>query len=200
MKLKKQASPYYQCIAIGASAGGLDALLPIVEVLPAEYPVPMVLVLHLHPHSHNNFLIRHIGEKCALQVKEADEKEEIKSGYLYVSPANYHLQIEQDRTFSLSIDEKICYSRPSIDVFFQTAAEVFGSRMICIALSGANHDGMQGAAAVRKSGGVVVAQAPESAESAVMPAAVIQATKTGHVMTPEQIGAFLVKAAVKQFK
>jgi len=169
----------------------LTALLPW---LPENYPFPVIIVLHLHP-LQDRYFLEHIGKSCNLPVKEADEKESIRAGYVYFAPPNYHLLIENDRIFSLSIDEKVNYSRPSIDVLFESAASVYGSGLVAVILTGANNDGAEGLRMVKEKGGLAIVQDPQSAENAYMPAAALQAVKPDFVLGLEAIGRWLANLA-----
>src|SRR5205814_2345259 len=114
----------HQIIVIGASAGGLHALIPLLEPLPADYPIPIIIIQH-RAKDQKELLEEVLQQKCKITIKQADEKEKIKTGFVYIAPPGYHLLVEQDQTFSLSSDERALFSRPSIDILFETAAEVF---------------------------------------------------------------------------
>jgi two-component system chemotaxis response regulator CheB len=129
-----------KAIVAGASAGGITAITSLLKYLPAGYELPMIIVLHQSPHS-GSFWINNLNDRCQLQVKEAEEKEIIQKGNVYLAPPNYHLLIEKNRTFSLSVEEKVNFSRPSIDVLFETAADAFKDTLIGILLTGASRDG-----------------------------------------------------------
>jgi two-component system chemotaxis response regulator CheB len=126
-------------------------------------------------------------------VKEAEEKEPIRTGYVYFAPPNYHLLIEDDLTFALSIDAKVNYSRPSIDVLFESAVHVYGSQVVAIILTGANNDGAQGIRLVKAQGGLAIVQDPQTADSPFMPKAALEATPVDGVLSPREIGRFLLK-------
>ena len=130
----------YELIVIGSSAGALDALSELLPFFPANYPLPIVVVQHLHP-LQDVYFIKHYAQKCALPVKNAEEKEPIKPGVVYFASPNYHLLIEDDRTFSLSVDEKVNFSTPSTDVLFESAVDVYAQKIIGVILTGANQDG-----------------------------------------------------------
>ena len=117
----------------------------------------------------DDYLAFSLNESCQLVVKEAEEKDPIKPGYVYIAPANYHLLVEGDQTLSLSVDAKVCYSRPSIDVLFETAAEVYRSDLVGVILTGASDDGTSGLKRIKEQGGLTIAQDPATAEYAVMP-------------------------------
>jgi two-component system chemotaxis response regulator CheB len=182
----------YQVIVIGGSAGAMMALVELLPDFPADFPVPIVIAVHLHPRQDNAHIER-LAEHCALRVKEADEKESIQAGAIYLAPPNYHLLIENDRTFSLSIDERVNYARPSIDVLFETAAHVYGPQTIGVVLTGANNDGANGLRLIKERGGLAIVQDPRMAESAFMPRAALETTPVDHVLAVPEIGKMLVK-------
>jgi two-component system chemotaxis response regulator CheB len=181
----------YKAVVMGGSWGGMNAAVEILKYLPADYPLPIVLVLHRLKGviSELPALIR---KKTYVQIKEADEKEKMQPGTVYIAPADYHLLIEQDQTFSLDVSEAILFSRPSIDVTFESAAEVFGKKLIGIVLSGASKDGSQGLYAICKAGGQAIVQDPRQAEVTTMPQAAIEAVKRAKVMTLDEIAAYLL--------
>lgn len=181
-------------IVIGGSAGAMKALTSLLPYFPKAYPLPVIVVLHLHPRQDRYFL-EHFNKLCVLNIKEADEKENIQEGYVYFAPPNYHLLIENDKTFSLSNDEKVNYCRPSIDVFFESAANVYGSRLAAILLTGANNDGAEGLRLIKEKGGLVIVQDPQSAESPYMPEAALQIVKPDFVFGLAEIGRWLVESA-----
>lgn len=177
---------------IGTSAGGLFALSYLVEQLPAEYPYPVIIVQH-RMNDQQELLEELLQVKCKLPVKQADEKETIEKGIVYLAPPGYHLLIESDRTFSLSVDKPVSYSRPSVDVLFETAALVYREGLIGIILTGANKDGAAGITAVGKYGGLTVAQHPDEAQFPSMPAAAIATGSVRRICTLKEIGNFLLK-------
>lgn len=182
----------YEAVVIGASAGGMEALKKLLTVLPKSLAAPIVIVQHLSPHS-DNYLTRRLDELCKIHVKEADEKEKIIAGTAYIAPPNYHLLIEQDKTLSLSADVKVNFSRPSIDVLFDSAAEVFRKGLIGIILTGANNDGSKGLKTIRNFGGLAIVQEPESAEVKAMPRAAIEAAGADFILTIDQISNKLIE-------
>ena len=137
----------------------------------------------------------HYSGGSALTVKDADEKEAIRPGFVYFAPPNYHLLIETDHTFGLSIDPKVNYSRPSIDVLFESAANVYGPRLIAILLTGANNDGAKGLRLIKEKGGLVIVQDPRSAEFPFMPEAALQAVKPDFVLGLAELGRWLAELA-----
>lgn len=184
----------YQAIVIGASAGGTFALQKILPFLPVNFPLPIVVAQHLHPLQDGAAIIHYAGGS-ALTVKDADEKESIRAGFVYFAPPNYHLLIEDDRTFSLSIDSKIHFTRPSVDVLFESAADAYGSGLIGIVLSGANQDGAAGLLRIKQRGGLTIAQDPQDAEISYMPKAAIEVANPDHILKAEEMPALLVRLA-----
>jgi len=182
----------YQAVVGGVSAGGMAALKSILACLPADFAPALVIVQHMHPRQ-GDFLVGHLNTICRLPVKEAEEKETIKGGVVYLSPANYHLLVELDRTFSLSTDEKVNFSRPSIDVLFETAAEAYGAELIGIILTGASRDGAAGLRRIKASAGLTIVQDPETSEYPGMPKAAIEETQVDHVLSIEGIGRLIGK-------
>ena len=179
-----------KAVVLGASAGGLHALKQLLPALPATFPCPLLIVQHTSPHS-DNYMVRMLNELSAITVKEADEKEPIVPGTAYVAPPDYHLLVEEDFTLSLSVEEKVNYSRPSIDVLFETAADAYGPQLLGIVLTGANADGARGLAYIKKKGGFALVQQPEDAESPAMPRAAIEKAAPDKVLTLQEIISFL---------
>jgi two-component system, chemotaxis family, protein-glutamate methylesterase/glutaminase len=181
----------FELIVIGCSMGGMHALQTIFSALPKEFPVPIAVVQHRYRTSNEglpDFLRRH----TKLQVVDTTDKEWIKPGTVYLAPANYHLLVERGE-LSLSIDEAVAYSRPSIDVLFESAADAYGAGVIGVVLTGANADGARGAARIKSRGGFVIAQDPETAESPAMPRAAIEAARVDRILPLDRIGSFLVE-------
>ncbi len=172
----------YRAIAIGSSAGGLNALKMLLPALPSGFPVPLFIVQHISPLS-DNYMARFLNDISNIEVKEADEKEEIKPATAYIAPPNYHLLIEEDFTLALSVEEKVNYSRPSIDVTFETAAYAYGSGLVGIILTGANSDGAEGLLKIKELGGYTIVQKPEDAECDVMPAAAIKHAEPHEILS-----------------
>lgn len=162
-------------VVIGGSTGGLEALLVMLEHLPSDYRIPTILVLHQRANRISGvpeFLVN----KTHLRVLEAEDKQPIDWGTLYVAPPNYHLLVEKEKMLSLSCDAPVNYCRPAIDVTFETAAAAYGAALTACVLSGANHDGAHGAVEVKRRGGRVLVQSCADAMMAVMPAATLAAT------------------------
>lgn len=188
----------YEAIATGVSAGGMEALKIMLTPLPANFPLPLIIVQHMHPYS-ENYLVHFLNERCRLQVKEAEEKEPILPGIIYIAPPNYHLLIESDRTFSLTVSEKVNHARPSIDVTFETAARVYRKRLIGIILTGANTDGGLGLKQIKVNGGLVIVQDPATAAVDSMPRAAIAETAVDYILPLQKIGPLLEKIASETY-
>jgi two-component system chemotaxis response regulator CheB len=180
----------YSAVVIGVSAGGMKALDRILPLLPADFNLPVIIVSHRHPDS-DDYLEQHMNEHCSLPVKQADEKEKVIPGVIYFAPPNYHLLIEDNRTFSLSVEAPVNYARPSIDVLFESALGVFGSGLVGIVLTGANNDGSRGLKKIKQAGGLTIAQDPADAEVPHMPKAAIAAADPDLILPLEKIGEFL---------
>lgn len=187
----------YNAIVIGVSSGGISALKILFSILPADFNIPIIIVQHIGPRSDSQW-IQILNEKSKIEIKEADEKEKIKKGIVYIAPPNYHLLIEKNKTFSLSIDERVNYARPSIDVLFESAAEAYKSTLIGIILTGANHDGAKGIKCIKEYGGLVIIQDPDTAESVYMPRSAIAAVTPDYMGSVEDISVFLIRLA-KQY-
>jgi two-component system chemotaxis response regulator CheB len=178
-----------KAIVIGASAGGLHALGKILPHLPLTCP-PVAIVQHI-PANANDSIARRFDELCTVRVKEAEEKEPLLYGHVYFAPANYHLMIEADKSFSLSGEAPHLFSRPSIDILFQSAAEAFCSSLVGVILTGASSDGADGLASVKALGGLTIVQTPATAETDIMPMAALNACKADIVLPLEEIGPYL---------
>jgi two-component system, chemotaxis family, protein-glutamate methylesterase/glutaminase len=182
----------YEAVVIGASAGGLQTLKAILPALGPGFPLPIVIVAHVDERS-DGFLVEYLNRLSAILVKEAEDKEPLRGGTAYMAPPGYHLLIEADRTLSLSVDGRENFSRPSIDVLFESAAAVFRNSLIGVVLSGANADGAQGLKAIKERGGLAVVQNPHTAEASAMPKAALEATPVDHILEPDTIGALLTR-------
>lgn len=168
-------------IAIGASAGGVEAVGQLLGALPSNFVTPILIVLHLPPQG-PNALASIFARKCACHVKEAEDKEAIEPGIVYVAPADYHLLVEPDHTLSLSRDEALHYSRPSIDMLFESVALAYRERALSILLTGANTDGAQGMKQIHECGGLAWVQDPEDALSPTMPTAALNLIDPDRIM------------------
>jgi two-component system, chemotaxis family, protein-glutamate methylesterase/glutaminase len=181
---------HYEAVAIGVSSGGMEALSTLLPLLAPSFPMAVMVVQHQHPHA-DDFLARYLDERCQISVRQADEKDPILPGQIYLAPANYHLLVETDRTFALAVFERVNYARPAIDVLFETAAEVYRQALIGIVLTGANDDGSQGLKTIKDYGGLTIVQDPATAETDAMPRAALEATPVDYVLPLPEIGALL---------
>ena len=181
----------YELVVIGCSMGGMHALQIIFSALPKEFPLPIAVVQHRFRTS-NEGLPEYLRRHTKLQVVDTIDKEWIKAGTVYLAPANYHLLVERGE-LSLSVDEAVAYSRPSIDVLFESAAVAYGSGVIAVVLTGANADGARGASRVKSRGGFVIVQDPATAESPAMPRAAIESARVDRILPLDRIGSLLVE-------
>lgn len=184
-----------EAIVIGGSAGALDLLVGILPVLPKDFPIPVVVVLHVHRERPTQ-LAELLRGKCALPVSEAVDKEPLAAGVIYIAPSNYHLLIERTRSFSLSVDEPLHFSRPAIDVLFESAADAYGAGLVGVLLTGASEDGAQGLACIKQLGGTTVVQLPDSAVARTMPEAALRIMQHDFVLPPDEIAPFLARLDV----
>ncbi len=182
----------YAAVVIGVSAGGMKALGEILPRLPADFPIPIIIVQHISPQS-DNYMIRHFNAISKITIEEADEKENILAGHAYFAPPNYHLLIEENHTFSLSTEGRVNYSRPSIDVLFESALDAYCPGLIGIILTGANNDGSKGLKKIKDYGGYAIVQDPNTAEVSAMPEAALKLSKIDQVLTLDKIAPLLVK-------
>lgn len=181
-----------RAIVIGASAGAVGALSSILPAFPADYRWPIMIVVHLPPDT-DSAMAQLFAAKCRIQVKEAEDKENICAGVAYFAPPNYHLLVELNGMLSLSSDEPELFSRPSINVLFESARDAFGAGLVGVVLTGASNDGAEGLRAVCHAGGLAFVQDPATAEAAAMPKAALAACPGARAMTLQQIAASLVK-------
>lgn len=182
----------YEAIVIGVSSGGMNAMKVMFSILPKDFNTPIIIVQHMSSHSDSQW-IKLLNDKSNLYIKEADEKEKIEHGNVYIAPPNYHLLIEKDKTFSLTIDERVNFARPSIDVLFESAAEAYKNKLIGVVLTGSNNDGTKGIKRIQECGGLAIIQDPETAESAYMPRSAIAAIKPDYILSLEGIIKLLIK-------
>ncbi len=177
-----------EAVAIGASAGGIHALSVLLPALPAGAGVAVFVVLHL-PRDRPSLLADIFSGKCRFDVREAQDKEPVIPGTVYFAPANYHLLVDHGPRLALSVDDLVHHSRPSIDVLFESAAEVYGSRLMGIILTGANEDGARGLAAIHDAGGFTIVQSPESAQAPQMVLAALNLHQPDRVLSLDEIAA-----------
>lgn len=177
-------------VAIGASAGGIDALSQLLPALPAAARAAIFIVIHL-PRDKPSVLAAILSRKCALPVREAEDKEPVLPGTVYVAPTNYHLLIDDGPQIALSADEPVHHSRPSIDVLFESAADIYGERLLGVILTGANEDGARGLAAIKDAGGLTLVQSPDTAFAPLMVMAALALRPVDGVFPLAQIAATL---------
>jgi two-component system, chemotaxis family, protein-glutamate methylesterase/glutaminase len=183
----------YGIVVVGTSWGGLAALRTIVQGLPADFPLPVVLVQHRH-RSSDALLARLLQERTRMPVCEVEDKMPICGGQIFVAPPDYHLLVDEG-SFALTTDAPVRYSRPSIDVTFSSAADVFAERTVGVVLTGANADGSEGLRRISDRGGVAVVQQPETAESTTMPAQALLAVPNAIVLSVMEIAPYLATVA-----
>lgn len=181
-------------IVIGVSAGGFNALKRLLGALPAAFPLPLIIVQHQRP-GHEGQLAVQLDRVSPLRVKEADPGEELRPATAYLAPANYHLLIERDGTVALSVDQQVCYARPSVDVLFQSAALAYGSAVIGVVLTGANHDGSAGLQAIKEHGGIAIVQDPDDAEVSQMPLSALRSVAADHIVPLDRLPGLLCALA-----
>jgi two-component system, chemotaxis family, protein-glutamate methylesterase/glutaminase len=188
-------NPTYDVVVVGASWGGLNALSTIVGGLPPEFDIPVIIIQHRSKDS-ENLLAELLQDETSLIVSEVEDKEPLAPGHVYVAPADYHLLLE-DGHFSLSTEQAVRYSRPSIDVTFTSSADSYGARAIGVVLTGANDDGSRGLKRIVERGGLAIVQDPATAEVATMPAAALAAVPAARVVALASIADELARLAGK---
>ena len=181
----------YKAIIIGGSAGSFQVVTKIIASLPANYPLPIILCLHRLKHVRSGF-VEALSIKSKMPIVEPNDKESIKSGKIYLAPANYHLYIELGNKFSLSTEKSVNHSRPSIDLSFFSAAYNYKRKLVGVILSGANKDGALGLKSVKDNGGLVIVQDPKECQVPTMTMASINATEVDHVFNTNRIIDFLL--------
>ena len=183
-----------ELVAIGASWGGLRAIETVLGALPADFGAAIAIAQHRQSGGRDGMLEQLLDARCALRVCEGEDKQALAPGVVVVAPADYHLLVEQGAV-SLSVDEPLHFSRPSIDVLLSSAADAYGERAAGVVLTGANADGALGLARIAARGGVAIVQDPDTAERSEMPSAALWATPEARVLALEQIGPALVGLA-----
>jgi two-component system, chemotaxis family, protein-glutamate methylesterase/glutaminase len=180
----------YELICIGASWGGLRAVGRVLDDITEQVEQPIVVVQHRHPEAHESTLAGLLALQIDRPVRDAEDKLSIDRCGVYVAPRDYHLLVERG-SFALSVDERVHFARPSIDVLFESAADAYGGGVIGIILTGANEDGAAGLRRIKEAGGAAIVQDPEDAERRAMPDAAIAATIPDAVLPLEEIGSFV---------
>ncbi len=187
---KNNKKPAIEAIVVGTSQGGFQALKKILSPLPLDFPVPILAVRHQLPDS-DDYMVQILNKECQLKVKFADSDEFPKPGNVYLAPPDRHMQLCKKGRLVLSDDEPVNFSRPSIDTLFISAAKQYGSSVMAVVLTGANSDSANGVIAIKKHGGQVIVQDPDSAEAPTMPRAAMAVVQVDHVVWLDQIGPLL---------
>lgn len=180
----------YKALVIGASAGGFEAISTVISGLSIALDLPIILVQHISSHDHGNFA-RALAMKLTKEIHEVEDKDSIIPGMIYTAPGAYHLLVNNDLTFSLSLDLPVNYSRPSIDVLFESAADIYGDKLIAVLLTGANQDGARGLLSIQNHGGLVIVENPETAQVRTMPDSGLRLTSTNNVLDLKDIASFI---------
>jgi two-component system, chemotaxis family, protein-glutamate methylesterase/glutaminase len=187
---KALAGRRIEALVIGASAGGIEALLTLLPALPATMKLAVICILHMPPDRESR-LAELFDERVAVTVRDAIDKEEIRPGVVYFAVPGYHLSVEQDRRFSLSCEPPVHFARPAIDVLMESAADAYGSALAGVLLTGANQDGADGMARIKACGGLTIVQDPKEAQSATMPQQAIAKSEPHLVLPLARIAALL---------
>lgn len=195
--MTKSSGRQIRAVVIGVSTGGVSALKLVLGALPANFPVPILVVTHIAPGSDDGLAVL-LDTLCNIRIKEADEQEIIIPATVYLAPANYHLLVEKGGALSLSVDPPVNFARPSVDVLFETAAEVYGSSLAGIILTGAGCDGSNGLLKIQKYGGITIVQDPCDAEMDSMPKNALQLLDADFVVSLREIPLLLIRLLEEQ--
>jgi two-component system, chemotaxis family, protein-glutamate methylesterase/glutaminase len=180
----------YKLVTIGGSAGSLEVILHIVSVLPATSGASFIIIVHRR-YDTDSILENLLSTRTLMAVKEVEDKESLLPDTIYIAPPDYHLLLEDETAFSLDTSEKVHFSRPSIDVTFQSVAEIFGKKAIGVLLSGANADGAAGLENIKKAGGLTIVQDPATADMPFMPQQAINRNIVDNIVKAEELPAML---------
>lgn len=180
-----------KAIALGGSAGSLASLFVILQALPADYRPALFVAVHVPPDAKKSVLVSVLQAYSHLAIREVEDKEPIHGNTVYVAPANYHLLVETPSSLALSNDEPVQFSRPSIDVLFESAADAYGDALAGVVLSGANRDGASGLKTIHDAGGLVMVEDPANAYASAMPQAALAACPQAQIGSPQQIASYL---------
>ncbi|WP_341520004.1 chemotaxis protein CheB [Pseudomonas sp. G.S.17] len=191
-ELTEQVLPVVDAIVVGASAGGVEALLKIFSAIKPGFRLPILTVLHVSEERRSQ-LAQVFQARLPIPVKEADDKESIVPGTLYFAPPGYHLSVETDLSLSLSQEDRVFHSRPSIDILFSSAGDAFGPRLAGILLTGANNDGAASLAYIKQGGGMTVVQDPNQAQARTMPEAALALHSPDYLLPLQDIGQLLIE-------
>jgi len=182
----------FEVVLIGGSAGALSSFEKILDEIKTDKKVPIVFLIHMAERKQSDLKKLYSG-KFDFRFREAEDLEKLVPGVIYFAPTMYHLQIERNFTFSFSLSEKVHFSRPAIDVLFETAAEAYKDKVLGIILSGASVDGARGAKRIEDLGGKIIVQSPESSFAKTMPNAALDILNKPHIMEISDIGKFINK-------
>lgn len=185
-----EASKEIGAVVLGGSAGSVDVLLTLLSAFEPDCGVPILVVVHL-PRERQSNLAALFAPKCRLPVVEAEDKQPLAPAVIFIAPPDYHLLVDEGAQLALAADELVHYSRPSIDVLFESAADFYGSELLGIVLSGANDDGAAGLAAIARAGGLTLVQAPEEALAQAMPRAALKAVPESGAYSVARLAEFL---------
>ncbi len=177
-------------LAIGGSAGSLQVILSLLPAIGEDFPMPVLIVLHRNG-GFESSLEDLFSSRTRLPIREVEEKDPLRAGTIYLCPADYHVLLEKDHSFSLDYSERVHFSRPSIDVTFHSAADIFGQGLICLLLSGGNADGAEGMQYAKERGGLTVVQDPATAEVPFMPQQAISRMKVDFIVPSDEIPGFV---------
>ena len=180
----------YKLLVIGGSAGSLQVILSLLAAIGDDFPIPVLIVLHRNG-GFESSLEELLSSRTRLPIREVEEKDPLRAGTIYLCPADYHVLLEKDHSFSLDYSERVHFSRPSIDVTFRSAADIFGPGLICLLLSGANADGTEGMQYVQERGGLTVVQDPATADVPYMPQQAISRMKVDFIVPADGIPGFV---------
>ena len=181
-----------EAVVFGLSAGGFEVIKQLVTSLPVEFSIPIVIVQHISDFSRGEW-VGLLDKQCKIPVKEIEEKEEITGGIVYLAPPNYHVLIEYDKTFTLTVEGRVNYARPSIDVLFESAADTYGPSLVGIIGTGANHDGAYGLLRIKECGGITIAQDPNTAEVKVMPKTAVEIANPHLILSVDMIIQYILE-------
>jgi len=187
----------FEIVAMAASAGGLAALSHVLSRLPADFTAAIVVVQHLDPR-HRSLMAEILGRRTPLEVRQAQEGDQVRSGTVYIAPPDHHLLVNGDRTLSLSRSELVHFVRPSADLLFESVAASYREQAIAVVLTGTGSDGSMGVAAIKKLGGTIIAQDEQNAEYSGMPAAAVATKCVDFILTLDEIAAALITLVMKR--
>lgn len=184
--------PPCEAIVVGGSSGAVEALAVLLPALPADLSEAVLVVLHL-PRDRRSLLAQVFAPRCALPLLEAQDQEPVRPGHVYFAAPDYHLLVDKGPRLALSVDAPLHYSRPAIDVLFESAADCYGPRLLGVLLSGANEDGARGLQAIEAAGGTVVVQDPATAPVPTMPQAALARVAAPHILSPHAMAALFAR-------